>query len=146
MSTSINYSLSTINEAAQAIWAMGKEYPVWSLVGDMGAGKTTLISAICQHLSVLDAVSSPTYALVNEYHFTENGQERIIYHADWYRLKNTVDARNAGMEEILYQANTYAFIEWADQAIDLLSKGYFKIEIEQLSDTERSAQCSICQA
>jgi tRNA threonylcarbamoyladenosine biosynthesis protein TsaE len=145
MSTSINYSLATIKEAAQAIWAMGKDYAVWSFVGDMGAGKTTLISAICQHLSVLDAVSSPTYALVNEYHFTEHEQEKIIYHADWYRLKDSADARNAGMEEILYQNNTYAFIEWANQAIDLLSKDYFKIEIAALSDTERNAQCSICQ-
>lgn len=144
MQTTISYSLSNIHQAAQSIWTMGNAYPVWSFVGDMGAGKTTLISAICKHLSVLDAVSSPTYALVNEYHFIEQQQEKTIYHADWYRLKDTEEARQAGMEEILYQNNAYAFIEWAAQAKDLLRKDYFQIEIESINDTERIAHISIC--
>lgn len=135
----INYTLSNIADAANRLWQIGKEYSVWSFVGDMGAGKTTLISAICNHLTVQDTVSSPTYAIVNEYSFTDQeGKIKTIFHADWYRLKDAEDARNAGMEDIMYQQNTYTFIEWASNAIELLNGPYLNIEIEILDETQRS--------
>lgn len=139
----ITYSLATLHDAAKALWTIGKDISVWSFAGDMGAGKTTLISALCDYLGVQDAVSSPTYALVNEYQFELEGQIKTIYHADWYRLKDAEDARYAGMEEILYQPNAYAFVEWASNAIELLHKAYLKIEIEMTGDEERLMTVSI---
>ena len=135
----IAYNLQDIKHAAAQLWDWGKEYTVWSFAGDMGAGKTTLISALCHHLGVQDPVSSPTYAIVNEYRFLQEGQQKTIYHADWYRLKNTDEARQAGMEEILYQQDAYTFIEWASRAPELLRQAYLKIEIEVISETERIA-------
>lgn len=140
---SFSFNLDSIQLAAARLWQFGKDYAVWSFVGEMGAGKTTLISAICKHLGVQDAVSSPTYALVNEYTFTQEGNATTIFHADWYRLKDAADARNAGMDEILFQPNTYSFIEWASIAPELLNKVYLKVEIENVNETERVLHFSI---
>lgn len=134
---SISFTLENINTAASAVWQVGKDFSVWTFNGEMGAGKTTLISAICKHLGVLDAVSSPTYALINEYKFAHEGISKTIYHADWYRLKDAADARNAGIDESLYQPNSYSFIEWSSIAPELLCKTYLKIEIEILNETDR---------
>jgi tRNA threonylcarbamoyladenosine biosynthesis protein TsaE len=139
----ITYSLATLHDAVKALWAIGKDVSVWSFAGEMGAGKTTLISALCDYLGVQDAVSSPTYALVNEYQLVQDGQTKSIFHADWYRLKDAEDARYAGMEEILYQPNAYAFVEWASNAIELLHKPYLKIEIEVMGEEERAMTVSI---
>lgn len=139
----ISYSLATLNDAAEALWAIGKDISVWSFVGEMGAGKTTLIAALCHFLGVQDAVSSPTYALVNEYQLVQDGQTKTIYHADWYRLKDAEDARQSGMEEILYQPNAYAFVEWASNAIELLHKAYLKIDIEVINEEERVMTVSV---
>lgn len=136
----IRYDLSGLNEAARIIWETGKDYTVWSFAGDMGAGKTTLISAICHLLGVEDAVSSPTYAIVNEYQFQQDEHTKTIYHCDWYRLKDADDARDAGMEDCLYQSNSYSFIEWASKAEILLYKPYLKIDIKIISETERLAR------
>lgn len=133
----IKSNLATLESTAAAIWAAGKSYAVWSFDGDMGAGKTTLISAICKYLNVQDAVSSPTYAIINQYEFREDGKLKTIYHEDWYRLKNETEAYEAGIAETLYQLDTYAFIEWASQAIALLDKPYFNIKITSISDNER---------
>lgn len=140
---SISYTLENINTAAAAVWQLGKDFSVWTFNGEMGAGKTTLISAICNYLGVLDAVSSPTYALVNEYKFTHESIPKTIYHADWYRLKNAADARNAGIDESLYQPNSYSFIEWSSIAPELLSKPYLKIDIEIVNEIERVLHFSI---
>jgi tRNA threonylcarbamoyladenosine biosynthesis protein TsaE len=140
---SIVYRLDNINTAAVALWQMGKDFSVWTFNGEMGAGKTTLISTICQYLGVEDAISSPTYALINEYKFTLEGNPKTIYHADWYRLKDAIDARNAGIDETLYQHHTYSFVEWSSVAPELLSKPYLKIDIELVNENERVLSCSI---
>ena len=129
----IKSNLADLESTAAAIWAAGKSYAVWSFDGEMGAGKTTLISAICQYLKVQDAVSSPTYAIINEYQFDEEGKTKTIYHQDWYRLKNETEAYEAGIAETLYQQDSYAFIEWASQAISLLNKPYFHVKISSVN-------------
>lgn len=136
----INYTLEDIDQAATDIWQAGKDYAVWSFKGDMGAGKTTLIAAICRQLGVEDPVSSPTYAIVNEYAFEDTGVSKTIYHCDWYRLRDTEEARDAGMEDCLYEPNSYSFIEWASKAPELLLYPYLEIDIEVLSETERKAK------
>jgi tRNA threonylcarbamoyladenosine biosynthesis protein TsaE len=138
----INYHISDIEKVALAIWNLGKEYKVWTFNGDMGAGKTTLISAICKQLGVQDAVSSPTYALVNEYQFEQDRKTKKIFHTDWYRLKDVQEVREVGMEEILNQTNSYCFIEWATIAPELLLQPYLKIEIEVINPFDRIIKLS----
>lgn len=133
-----NYSLQDLDKIVQQLWEAGKAYSVWTFSGDMGAGKTTLISALCRHLHVTDAVSSPTYALVNEYEGLVSERNCIIYHCDWYRLRNADEAREAGMEDMLFRPGTYAFIEWASRAPELLSRTHFSVTIKVISETERS--------
>lgn len=86
----ISYSLENITDAVVEFWKALNKYKTFAFNGEMGAGKTTFIHALCGHLGVTDAVSSPTFALINEYHFTDvSSKDSIIYHMDWYRLKNT---------------------------------------------------------
>jgi len=103
----------------------------------MGAGKTTFIHALCDYLSVTDAVSSPTFALINEYHFDQSGRDKVIYHMDWYRLRDTEEAINAGMEDALLQKDAYCLIEWPEKATELLPSNCLWIEIEVVDAEER---------
>lgn len=134
----ISYSLATIENAAHRLWQCAHQYRVLAFNGNMGAGKTTFIHALCDFLQVPDAVSSPTFALINEYHFLENSGEKKIFHMDWYRLRDTEEAIHAGMEDALLQKDAYCFVEWAEKALDILPKPYLWIEIEALSPHERT--------
>lgn len=136
-----SYSLDNINEAALQLWQQVHPYNILAFNGEMGAGKTTFIHALCAQLGVKDTVSSPTFALVNEYRFEGNGESRIIYHMDWYRLKNDEEAINAGMEDCLLNANengSYCFIEWPAKALSLLQYPYVWIDITTISEARRS--------
>lgn len=108
------------------------EQKILLFYGEMGAGKTTLIKAFCAALGVEDTVSSPTFSIVNEYHYPKG----IIYHFDCYRLKNQAEALDIGMEEYLYSDN-YCLIEWPEKIPDLLPENYFKISIEVQPDQQR---------
>lgn len=117
----ITYSLDKIEDAARQFWQYAKAFPVITFSGDLGAGKTTFIRALCKVLNVQDSVSSPTFALINQYIYKEGGREKVIYHADWYRLRDEEEALNAGMEDMLYnKGNYYCFIEWPEKAAGLL--------------------------
>lgn len=117
-------------------WAAGKilefagENRVFLFHGDMGAGKTTLIKAICEKLKVEDFVSSPTFSIVNEY-CTANGS---VFHFDFYRIKTESEAFDLGYEDYVYSGN-YCFIEWPEKILNLLPPNFVRVRI-----TERSAQ------
>jgi tRNA threonylcarbamoyladenosine biosynthesis protein TsaE len=93
----------------------------------MGAGKTTLTKAICEVLGVLHTVNSPTFALVNEY---ETMQNEVIYHFDFYRIKNTLEALEIGVYEYLDSGNL-CLIEWSSKISSLLPSHYLQIDIEK---------------
>jgi tRNA threonylcarbamoyladenosine biosynthesis protein TsaE len=134
------YTLKDIEQILQKFWHVAEKYPVIAFSGEMGAGKTTFISQLCSLLEVEDAVSSPTFALINEYHYSKGGRDTIIYHMDWYRLKNEEEAISAGVEDCLAQAiggKMYCFIEWPEKAMGLLRQPYLWVNIESLSETER---------
>lgn len=133
----ISYSLSTIESAVHHFWECTHQYKVLAFSGELGAGKTTFIHALCDYLGVEDAVSSPTFALINEYHFKQNGNEKIIYHMDWYRLRDTEEAIQAGMEDCIMQKDKYSFIEWPEKAPDLLRSPYLWIDIKTIGPDER---------
>lgn len=135
-----SYTLDSIDDVAARFWHVANPYRIITFSGDMGAGKTTFISHLCAHLHVQDAVSSPTFALINEYRFTQNGKEETIYHLDWYRLKDAAEAINAGMEDCIGQAmrgEAYCFIEWPEKAPELLAAPYLSVSIETTGMEER---------
>jgi tRNA threonylcarbamoyladenosine biosynthesis protein TsaE len=137
---SFTYTLATINTVVPQFWAVASQYRLITFSGDMGAGKTTFISHLCNMLQVEDAVSSPTFALVNEYVAFINNKEEVIYHIDWYRLRDTAEAINAGMEDCIEQARrnkAYCFIEWPEKAADLLVPPYLSLYIEVTGEEER---------
>lgn len=141
----LSYSLDDIKTAADKFWAICKNYKVLAFSGELGAGKTTFIHALCEQLDVQDNVSSPTFALVNEYHYkdAQQGTEETIYHMDWYRLKSTEEAINAGMEDNLAQGDVHCFVEWPEKAPELLQKPYLWISIAAKSETGREMRVYI---
>jgi tRNA threonylcarbamoyladenosine biosynthesis protein TsaE len=104
--------------------------------GHMGAGKTTLIKAICETMQVIEPVNSPTFSIVNEYS-TPDGT--IIYHFDCYRIKNVREALEMGAEEYLYSGN-YCFIEWAEKIASLLPDSVVEINITEIENGVRKIE------
>lgn len=132
------YTLEHIAVAARDFWARARDYRVFAFSGEMGAGKTTFIRALCAHLGVPDTVSSPTFSLINEYHFLDGGAECIMFHMDWYRLRDTDEAINAGVEDALLTPKAYCIVEWAEKAVELLPLPYLWVAIEINEDGSRT--------
>lgn len=101
--------------------------------GAMGAGKTTLIKALVKQVGSLDVVTSPTFALMNEYLTTDCK----IYHYDFYRIKKLEEALDLGFDEFI-EEDVWNMIEWPDLIVGLLPLSYVEIEINKLSDTKRA--------
>lgn len=110
--------------AAEFIDAMGPNR-VFAFYGEMGAGKTTFIKALCSQLGVNDKTASPTFSIVNEYR-TASGQK--IYHFDLYRLKTEEELYDIGYEEYLFSGNL-CLIEWPEKMGKLLPEGAVKIQV-----------------
>ncbi|MCX6323655.1 MAG: tRNA (adenosine(37)-N6)-threonylcarbamoyltransferase complex ATPase subunit type 1 TsaE [Sphingobacteriales bacterium] len=112
----VNYSWAEIDEAAAVFLKAIEGHRVIALHGELGAGKTSFVNAVAQLLEVEDAVSSPTFSIINEYRMANGG---IIYHLDLYRLKNGQEAIAAGVEDCLF-CGEYCFVEWPENAISIL--------------------------
>ncbi len=125
----IEFSLADIDRVARQIHRELK-HPVTVFNGEMGAGKTTLIKALCKSLGIADAISSPTFSLVNEY---RDPGGRAVYHFDMYRLKAETEALDMGIEEYLH-SGSLCFIEWAEKIPNLLPREYHTVSIGQLPD------------
>ena len=131
-----SFDLQEIDKVAERLFEAGGESSVWLFEGPMGAGKTTLIKAICKQAGVLSTVQSPTFSIVNEY-LTAAG--KIIYHFDCYRLKNTAEAYDIGVEEYL-DSGYICLIEWPDRIEELLPESYVEIHISSLPDGLRKLE------
>ena len=129
----IQFGLKDIHTAAQQTWHAAKACKVWAFHGNMGNGKTTFIHALCETLQVKDSISSPTFAIINEYSSPVAG---IIYHMDWYRIKDEEEAIQAGIEDCLLSGH-YCFIEWPDKAEGILPEDTLHIKIELLDAETR---------
>ena len=96
----------------------GLDYKIWIFEGEMGAGKTTLIKAICKNLGVMDEVSSPTFSIVNEYKTVEG---KTVYHFDFYRVKSIEEVYDIGVEDYFYSGNI-CLVEWPEKIKEILTK------------------------
>ena len=126
-------SLDTIQETAQRFIEQIGNRKIFAINGNMGAGKTTFIKAICETMGVTQTVNSPTFSIVNEYQ-TANGQ--IIFHFDCYRIEKIQEAIEIGVEEYLYSGNL-CFIEWAENIVSLLPDDLVNVEIQEQEDGTR---------
>ena len=130
--------LEHIREAARLfIDAMGDQQ-VYAFYGHMGAGKTTFIKAICEELGVDDVVTSPTFAIVNEYTAADGTP---IYHFDFYRIKKLEEVYDMGYEDYFY-SGALCFIEWPELIEELLPEDTVKVCITENGDGTRSIVCS----
>ena len=127
-------SLEQIHEAAkQFVQNMG-DNTVFAFYGKMGAGKTTFIKAICEELGVKDVITSPTFAIVNEYRSEETAE--LIYHFDFYRIKKLDEVYDMGYEDYFY-SGVVCFIEWPELIEDLLPGNAVSVTIEEVDGGAR---------
>jgi len=131
------YSLETIGEIATRFWKLNEGVAVFAFHGEMGAGKTTLIHALCEAKGVKDVVGSPTFAIINEYVF-ENGakEEGKIFHMDLYRLRDEEEAIRAGVEDCLY-SDHLCLVEWPEKAPGIFPENTAHIYINVINSSTR---------
>ena len=128
----IVFTIDELESVAQQIIAQ-QPARVILFHGEMGVGKTTLIKQLCKTLGVTEATSSPTFSLVNEYETVTN---QIVYHFDFYRLKNEMEALDMGADDYFYSGN-WCFIEWAEKIPNLIPEEHAIITIELVEDGKR---------
>ena len=128
-------SLNAIADAAREFVAQIGTHRVFAFYGNMGAGKTTFIKAICNELGVRDDVNSPTFAIVNEY-VSNMGP---VYHFDFYRIKNTSEVLDLGFEDYVYSGNL-CFMEWPQLIEELLPEEIVQVHIAVKEDGARIIQ------
>jgi len=124
-------NLSTITQTAKEFLALTKGHTLFAFDAEMGAGKTTFINALLLEMGIEDHVSSPTFSIINEYYSPQFGS---VYHFDFYRIENEMEALDIGIEDIIYD-NNYCFIEWPSKIKNLLPENtvIIKISIENNS-------------
>lgn len=133
MKTIIASSVGELRSIAKSILKDIPDQNVFAFNGKMGTGKTTLIKAMCEELGVEEVVTSPTFALVNEYISEDNNS---IYHFDFYRIKKLDEVFDIGYEEYFYSDN-FCFIEWPELVLELLPETYVYILIEEEEESGR---------
>lgn len=124
MTSFLSQSLEDLPEIARQLIVCGKDRNTWIFVGDLGAGKTTLIKHICQQLGVEDQVMSPTFGLVNTY----QGSDQTVHHFDWYRIKQEGEALEIGWEEYV-DSGDLLLVEWPEKIGNLLPEELYLIKI-----------------
>jgi len=128
-------SLDQIHEAAKEFIAAMGENTVFALYGKMGAGKTTFVKAVCEELGVTDMITSPTFAIVNEYRSEDTAE--LIYHFDFYRINKLEEVYDMGYEDYFY-SGALCFIEWPELVEELLPGNTIKVSIEEQKDGTRN--------
>lgn len=132
-------SLHDLKKVADAIIGRMQQVKVWLLEGDLGAGKTTLIKVIGEALGVRDMMSSPSFAIVNEY---EAERFDRIFHFDFYRIKSEAEAFDIGVEDYFFSGYP-CFIEWPEKIPSLIPPVYATIKIDIENESQRTIAISV---
>ena len=106
---------------------------VISLVGDLGAGKTTFTKGVARGLGIMDNVTSPTFTILNEY----TGEEKRLYHFDFYRIEDPDELVELGFEDYFPSADGLTIVEWVEKAPSVLPKKFYQITFEKIDDDKR---------
>ena len=125
--------LAHLNEAARTFIENMGDHTVFAFYGHMGAGKTTFIKAICEALGVDDVITSPTFAIVNEY----TAQDGPVYHFDFYRIKKLEEVYDMGFEDYFYSGEL-CLIEWPELIEEVLPSDAVKVSIQEKEDGSRA--------
>lgn len=133
MFTETVYSLDELNSVAGKLITHFPNERVFAFYGKMGAGKTTFIQAVCRAIGSTDNVTSPTFALINEYMTKEMNS---IFHFDFYRIKDLEEAFDLGYEDYIYSGD-YCLIEWPEMIEPLLPETFVEVKIEVQDDDSR---------
>ncbi|RYY97738.1 MAG: tRNA (adenosine(37)-N6)-threonylcarbamoyltransferase complex ATPase subunit type 1 TsaE [Chitinophagaceae bacterium] len=128
-------TLDDLPAFAHRFWQAHAEDTVFTFYGPMGAGKTTLISALCAARGVTGA-SSPTFSIINEYALPGGGRAQRLYHMDLYRLRGVEEAVGAGVEDCLL-SGAICLVEWPEQAAELFDETAVRVYVEALDDRRR---------
>ena len=130
--------IAQIREAAQQFVEQIGDRSVFAFYGKLGAGKTTFIKAVCEELGVDDVITSPTFAIVNEYSLTSHLSPLTskIYHFDFYRIKKLEEVYDMGFEDYFYSGDL-CFIEWPELIEEVLPEDAVRVTIEALTDGSR---------
>lgn len=110
----------------------GGKYPIWLFIGDLGAGKTTLIKEIVRQSGIEEVVKSPTFNIVHEY----GNRDKMIYHFDFYRLKDAAEAEEIGVDEYFFSGKL-CLIEWPEVVMNLIPEPFLIVKIEHTPDHKR---------
>ncbi|MDR0748562.1 MAG: tRNA (adenosine(37)-N6)-threonylcarbamoyltransferase complex ATPase subunit type 1 TsaE [Tannerellaceae bacterium] len=124
-----------MNKAARYFISMMNGRRVFAFHGNMGAGKTTFIKAICEELGVKDVINSPTFAIINEYRIETTG--KLIYHFDFYRINHSDEIENLGISDYLY-SEALCFIEWPEKIEEWLPEDTSHVFIHENTDGSRT--------
>lgn len=130
--------LDELETIAARVIAFAGHSKIWLLEGEMGAGKTTLVRAICRQLGVTGSVQSPTYSLVNEY---VTGDQRTLYHFDFYRIRDEAEAMDMGAEEY-FDSGNLCLVEWPGRIPGLLPPQRVTIRIRSVNHSQRTLYLS----
>lgn len=124
---------SKLKDAARELIQQFPNEKIFAFYGKMGAGKTTFIQAICRYLGSDDNITSPTFALINEY---KTREQKSIFHFDFYRIKDLEEVYDLGYEDYMYSGN-YCLIEWPELIESLLPENIVRVKIEVGEDEAR---------
>ncbi|HWR32427.1 MAG TPA: tRNA (adenosine(37)-N6)-threonylcarbamoyltransferase complex ATPase subunit type 1 TsaE [Chitinophagaceae bacterium] len=130
------FSLNNINAVANEFWKATEGKVVFAFHGQMGAGKTTFIHALCDMKGIKDVVGSPTFSIINEYEYLCEGTKRILFHLDLYRLRDEEDARRAGAGDALYSGNI-CLVEWPEKAAGIFPETAIHVYMELINEGTR---------
>lgn len=130
------YSLNEINKAAVEFWEKAESGKIFAFHGEMGAGKTTFIHALCEVKGVMDVISSPTFPIINEYKYDCEGTIRLLFHMDLYRLKDEEEAIRAGVEDCLF-SGFICLVEWPEIAPGIFPDNTVHVYLEVVDEKTR---------
>jgi tRNA threonylcarbamoyladenosine biosynthesis protein TsaE len=130
------FSLENINDVAKDFWKAMESKTVFAFHGQMGAGKTTFIHALCDVKGVKDVVGSPTFSIINEYEYDCEGTKKVLFHMDLYRIKDEEEALRAGVEDALY-SGYICLVEWPEKATAIFPDNAVHVHIELVDDKTR---------